>query len=260
MAVFSAFVRISKTLREQPALDVKGAAELIRKTSHDSYALDFEAAIELIDSSVIELKGSSYDAQLRHFLIALIRLEQPWWLRLVPYGRDKLRMALDADRLQCFKSASLFDEIPDSEVVAWWDELGSLVRGAVDSEKMISAREAERLSLEHERKRLHKLGIAKDPLWVALDDNTLGYDILSYDLHGEHVVSRLVEVKSTKSDAIFVTRNEWNNALTAKDRYVFHVWKMPEQRIEEFPVNKVGVHIPQDRGKGIWQNVQIAVL
>jgi len=189
MAVYTAFIRISEALQDKPSLDIEAAIELIRKTNHDSYALDFHGAVHLVRESPIKLQGSEYGEQLRHFLMAFIRWEQPWWLRLVPYGRDKLRSALDADGVQCFKSASLFDVVPSSEVVTWWDELAGLIRGSVDTEKMISAREAERLSLKFERDRLRSLGIDKDPVWVALDDNTLGYDILSYDLTGERLVT-----------------------------------------------------------------------
>ena len=260
MAIYTAFIHISETQSENPSLDLQAAITLIRSTNHDACALDFERAECLMRESPVKLQGTEPDEQLRNFLMTCIRWEQPWWLRLAPYGREKLRSALDQDQIQCLKNAGLFDAEPGPEVVNWWDQLASLVRGSVDSENMISARKAERLSLEHERRRLNALGIDKEPIWVALNDNTLGYDILSYDREQERIVSRLVEVKSTKSDAVFVTRNEWNNALTAGAKYIFHVWKMPEQHMDEFQSKTMSAHIPTDRGSGIWQNVQIAIL
>ena len=162
--------------------------------------------------------------------------------------------------MQCFREAGLFDGVPDDDVLAWWDHLANLARGTVDAEKMKRARHAERLSLEFELNRTRSLGIAKTPRWVALEDNSLGYDILSYDIDPQGlVVTRLVEVKSRLSDAIFITRNEWDNVSSAAQRSVLHVWDLPEERLHEYRVHEVAPHIPLDRGDGVWQDVRIAL-
>jgi hypothetical protein len=124
---------------------------------------------------------------------------------------------------------------------------------------MIRGREAERLSLEHERDRLRRLGIAQEAEWVSLEDNTLGYDIRSYDLFGGKIVTRLVEAKSTTSDSIFITRNEWQNAASAEEQYVFHVWKLPDRTFTEFSASAIRPSIPIDQGSGRWQNVLVGL-
>lgn len=131
------------------------------------------------------------------------------------------------------------------------------MRGAVDAERLVRAREAERLSLDYERKRLKGLGITLDPRWVAIEDNTLGYDIHSYDLWDGEIVARLVEVKSTLSDTIFITKNEWRNADSADEHYCFHVWKLPEKVLTEYTVEVMRKHVPIDQGSGNWESVRI---
>jgi hypothetical protein len=181
----------------------------------------------------------------------------PWWIRLVPYGRSKVVSVLTQDQFQCLREAGLFDPTPDAEAIAWWDEIGALVRGSVNTERMLRAREAERLSLNYERERLQTLGVELEPEWVSLDDNTLGYDISSYDLVAGRIVNRLVEVKSTTSDVIFITKNEWRNAITAEPHFCFHVWKMPEKTVTVYGVRSIVSHIPIDQGQGSWESVRV---
>jgi hypothetical protein len=197
--------------------------------------------------------------ELRLVISKLIQLVQPWWLRLVPYGREQVRAALDPNQVQCLREAGLFDPVPTAEVIAWWDELSASVRGLVDTERMLQAREAERRSLQHERDRLKQLGLPLEPQWVSLEDNSLGYDIKSFDLSNGQVVARLVEVKSTNGNSIFITRNEWANAATAGPHYCFHVWKLPCDSPLEYPVDAVRPNVPLDQGGGEWQDVRVAL-
>jgi hypothetical protein len=181
-------------------------------------------------------------------------------LRLVPFGRDRVGSVLQQDQIQWLREAGLFDAVPDLDSIRWWERLGEAARGAVEAERLIRAREAERMSLEYERDRLRRLGIELEPQWVALDDSTLGYDILSYDLWNGEIAARLVEVKSTISGTIFITKNEWRNAATADPHYCFHVWRLPEKILTEFSVGLMSQHIPVDQGLGSWENVRIELL
>jgi hypothetical protein len=119
------------------------------------------------------------------------------------------------------------------------------------------------LSFDHEVARLAELGIAKSPRWVAIDDNTAGYDILSYDRGPLEPISRLVEVKSTIQSPLrfFVSRNEWNLANRSGTAYTFHVWDLraDQPRLYERTAAQVGMHIPLDQGKGKWTVAEIPV-
>lgn len=121
-------------------------------------------------------------------------------------------------------------------------------------------REAERLSITHEEKRLAELGIPRTPRWVAIDDTGAGYDILSYDLGRAEPTNRLIEVKSSTQTPprMILTRGEWQAALRYGEVYCFHVWALPSKILNERTVSKISPHIPMDRGAGTWTTVEIA--
>jgi hypothetical protein len=259
MAAYSAFVVLRDYIARNPQLETTAAIDIIRLSNTDDAGLDYVGGAIIHQLIEIDISGRDRRTALRLVACELVKAAMPWWLRLVPYGREMVRSALDQDQVQCLREAGLFDPVPNPEVIAWWDEIAAIMRGTVDNERMLRAREAERQSLEYERIRLLSLGIGLEPEWVSLEDNTLGYDIRSYDLQDERVVSRLIEVKSTTSDSIFISRNEWLNASSAEKNYCFHVWKFPERSVVEYPVASMKPNIPVDQGAGAWQEVRITL-
>ena len=260
MSAFIAFLEFRSFQMEHPALTDAEIVTTLSRVRTSSTGLDFEGGLTLHRSLDDSIHWQLTKHHLRLLILEWIDSIGPPWLRLVPYGREKLRVALADDQVQCFRDAGLFDDVPDDDALAWWDQLADLMRGKADSEKMRRARHAERLSLEFEVNRTQSLGISRIPKWVALEDNSLGYDILSYDIDPEGlIVTRLIEVKSRLSDGIFITRNEWDNASGAAQRSILHVWELPEERLHEYRVHEVAPHIPIDRGDGTWQDVRIAL-
>ena len=260
MSAFLAFLEIRSFLAEHPVVTESDAITSLCRVRASSAGLDFRGGLTLTRKLAPSLDWKLSQGWLRLFVFEWVKITQPSWLRLVPYGREKLRGALDDDKTQCFRQAGLFDDVPDADALEWWDRLADLTRGASDAEKMKRARRAERLSLDFELGRMKSLGISRVPRWVALEDNSLGYDILSYDLEPEGaVVTRLVEVKSRLANEIYITRNEWENASGAPRRSVIHVWDLPEERLREYRVSDVAPHIPLDHGDGAWQDVRIAL-
>lgn len=259
MGAYSGLRALGDCLADHVGLSEEQAIALIRRTNADVASLDFVGAIEA--ASIIGRRFDPYNEppSLEEFIKIILQERWPWWLRVFPLGRDRVISMLSTDQKQCFRSASLLDPLPSETVIAWWDEMNAFVRQHEELGTMLQAREAERLSFERERERLRDLGVEFDPLWVSLEDNTVGYDILSYDLQGGALVNRLVEVKSTSSGSIYVTRNEWNNAATAGSNYFFHIWKFPSRAFQEFAGLTISKCIPQDRGTGAWQNVKIDI-
>ena len=127
---------------------------------------------------------------------------------------------------------------------------------------MIRAREAEQLTLKHEAERLARLGIRIPPVWMAIEDNTAGYDIQSFDLGAEGPVARLIEVKSTIASPLrfFLSRNEWETAKKYGGTYHFHIWDLQVPRLYERTVADIAPHIPTDNEKGSWSTVHIPVV
>jgi len=259
LSSFSAFVVLRDYIARNPGAEPGAAVDAICYVNSDDAGLDYKGGVEI--HQLIQTDISSLDRQsaLRYVAYELVKTGMPWWLRLVPYGRKFLKTALPLDQFQFLREAALFDPAPNSEVITWWDNLSNIARDSVSNEKMLQARDAERLSLEYERDRLSQLGILRNPEWVSLEDNTMGYDILSYDLQRGIVVNRLIEVKSTTSDSIFITKNEWLNATSAEAHYFFHIWRFPELHLTECPVSLIRPNIPIDQGKGSWQNVCVFI-
>jgi hypothetical protein len=127
------------------------------------------------------------------------------------------------------------------------------------ADRLAKGRKGERLSFEREKALLIAEGIDKEPLWVALDDNSLGYDILSYRWHGDHIVNRLIEVKATSSKPprLILTRNEWRSAERFGDAFEYHIWALPGEALMVKSVTSVRPHIPCNIGDGEWLDVEI---
>ena len=258
MAAFLAFIEIRSFLTGHPSLTATAAIESLTRLRERASGLDFRGGLALHQQLGPSLNWTPSENCLRTFIFEWVRVADPGWLQLAPYGRERLRRALDSNQVQCFREAGLFDESPDRETIEWWDLVAARMRGISDAERMKRARRAEWLSLQHERRRVEDLGIPDEPKWVSLEDNSLGYDILSFDRDREgRTVNRLVEVKSRLSDSIFLTRNEWENASGAPQRTVIQVWDMPDERLHEYRPAQIAPDIPLDQGSGIWQNVRI---
>ena len=217
------------------------------------------AASQIID--VLGLQGLEHSAaSMRRFLSALLASDQPTWIVAALRGRMALQAAIPISVAQCFSFARLFDSTPDTETIAWWDQL-------VESQRLIDGqalkdrgRDGERLTIQYEIQRLSRLGIVDQPKWVALDDEWLGYDVLSFDLGSSGQISnRLIEVKScsAKPLRIFLTRNEWDRATQAQDAFRLHVWHLPTQELTELTLHELSRHIPIDQGSGRWREALI---
>ncbi len=145
----------------------------------------------------------------------------------------------------------------------WWYDLNHRMRGLLNFDNVMQGRTAEEKTLELERSTLRKLGITDNPVWKSLDDNTLGYDILSYrPSGGEFPTNLLIEVKSSSRNppVAIISREECDKAKKSKDRYIFHVWHVINGKPDTLFVwsyDMIAEHIPTDCGKGTWTSVAI---
>jgi hypothetical protein len=117
--------------------------------------------------------------------------------------------------------------------------------------------------LETERQRLLDIGLTDlQPMWVALEDNTLGYDVESWDIDSAGKAERIfIEVKaySTANARFFISRNEWLKALDFCDLYRVHVWALLTQTCRVLSASQLAEHVPDDRGAGQWQELSITL-
>lgn len=261
MGAFEALRVARKKMQSAPDISFETAIKIVQQIDADSVGLDFIAAIELHShvSITIALEPSSKFYQI--CLAALLRTAELKWIRSVTLGRKKILSQVSRDGLQCFRAAQLADDYPNEYAVAWWDLLASDIRTVQDGGKLARGRGAERLTIEFERERLKKAGIADLPRWVSIDDNTAGFDVLSYDSGEFGPVNRMIEVKSSVASPLkyHVSRNEWESAQKYGDAFYFYVWNMntspPQLYVKT--VLDVRSHVPTDSGDGKWSSVLI---
>ncbi len=252
---------IRRILLESPNASIEEIVTAIKLTEADALSLDLEASCELHAIVVpCELDGHGF---YRHCIRGVVLARFPVWVKTMKRGRQVFAAKLEEDDHSIFENAGLLDSPPSPDVVEWWDTIGHEVKLETDLEKMTQARTAEKLSWDAEKARLLVLGIKIDPVWVGLDDNTAGYDILSYEPGYPENTNKLIEVKSTVTSPLqfYVTRNEWEQAIKSKDAYFFHIWDMRKSppMLHVRTVSQVEPHIPTDNEKGKWSNATIPV-
>jgi hypothetical protein len=226
-------------------------------------SLDFERAISLNQELqwLEHAPNSSRTTQLREIVKSVLQLSQPSWLAAIPRGLNLVRETADIDVLQVLDCCELLGDPIERAAVEWWDEFAIQIRNDAESRRVAQGRYAEQLSLQLEEATLAGLGLGTyTPRWVAVDDNSLGYDVLSFRLLPDGVVQEIfIEVKSTSRGKVsfYVTRNEWRRACNAPDRYFFHVWALATETPIILTAADVATHIPVDSGDGSWQDVFI---
>lgn len=188
-------------------------------------------------------------------------LRNQFFLELVSQGRESFVATLNDDERQVFRNGGLLEKIPSREVVSWWDEIRYRGRSKLNHDLLEQGRTAERWTIEYEMDKVAHLGDNFKPVWMALDSDRHGYDILSYRASaGFAPIAVLIEVKSFAnrfSPHFFLTRNEWEKAIESHMNYVFYVWCIETKEHRIYKYDEIEPHIPSNRGLGKWQNVHI---
>jgi hypothetical protein len=116
--------------------------------------------------------------------------------------------------------------------------------------------------MEYERSRLAAAGRPDlRPTWASLEDNTLGYDILSWSVLADGSARELaIEVKSGRSSPVLIhiSRGEWRYAASNKS-HLFHVWDVSEEKLRVMKSAEINVSVPENRGSGSWESFTLAV-
>lgn len=116
-------------------------------------------------------------------------------------------------------------------------------------------RAGERLTIAHERERT-----GHEPKWISVESNEDGYDVLSVAGRSD---ARLlsIEVKATTvgtGGSFHLTANEWDRAVF-NDIHAFHLWDIsrPVPSLAVLAKTEVAPHVPDNRGNGAWESVEI---
>lgn len=266
MPAFEGLRVLRSYLAERPNDAPDAVVLIIRRVEAEAYSLDLESALFLHDKIT---KNAPFEGVgfYRVCLAGVLLMELPEWARLMKLGRGRFIKRLKApeyrDVKSLFRQARLLDEPPSDDDIAWWDEVQERVRSHQSLETMQRARFAEKLSLQYETSRLQKEGMSIKPVWMAIEDNTVGYDVLSYTPGEFGPINKLIEVKSTIASPLRfnVTRNEWKQASEFGEAFVFHIWDLRADppALYERTVAQVAPHIPDDNESGEWTNALIPV-
>lgn len=262
ISTFEALRLTRLALSEYPNLEAEECWRVTEEQWGMSY--DFESAREL-HLHVPATSPSDSVLFYRDCVMSLLTREMPTWAKLMTLGRGRFIKRLSGedyrDIRSIFREAGLLENPPSASDISWWDSLTSQVRFNSSADAITRSREAERLTLEIEKKYLVSQGIMVAPQWIAIDDNTVGYDILSYRKKAGTIANYLIEVKSTLSSPMrfILTRNEWNVADGAGEAYVFHIWDMTKKPpvLHTRTSEDVRPHIPLDNSRGRWKDVEI---
>lgn len=253
MSVLSAVLE----LQDQP-IPPAAFAEMVGRgalVGHRSYDYRTAQTLDELTDCINQDFGETRQQRLRRLLNYMIRQLQPAWALSIPYGRQFVISSVDDDTRQCLRNAGLLHQPGDSESQAWWDALAAEFRRLRDDRLLEIGRRGEELSLSLETARLS--GTGRVPEWVALEDNTAGYDIRSHD--PGTLAERPIEVKATTGQVaqFHLTRNEWTVATLFQEQWRLHLWLLTEQQLLEFTFDQVAEHIPADHGDGLWQEVVV---
>ncbi len=261
MSAINAIVEISRYRREHGIVDTRECCRLLRVRPDAVASFDYEA-VESLDPSIAVFDSAAVSREkiLRHILRELILHYRPPWGLLLPHGRGIVRGNAAPDVRQCFESAGFFRDPPDEDSIVWWDELSAFFRSTAVLGRVEVGRRGEALSLESERRRLAAAGFpAIEPKWAAIYDETLGYDLVSYDVSGGEPKPFYIEVKASERSpfVFFLTENEWKVAQAFKDTYRFHFWHLPTGTLRTVNVTEMEAHVTVNQGSGTWKKAQI---
>lgn len=251
-------IRLRHAISDTPHLSPSKVCEILRSTYANSGA-DYSAALRLHD--VLPTTPVDRVETFRFVVEWFVITFDPPWIQSLRRGRDGLLQLCEPDVVACFDRAGAMEDTPTPDAIEWFDKLVSRAYLKLDTAHLALGRKAERLSYELERTALAADTRASDVTWVALNDNAAGYDIKSVVKRDDCYLPKLIEVKASQQDParIFISRHEWETARRMSEFYVFHVWHLPKLRVREITASEMALNIPDDRGQGRWQNVEVDI-
>jgi hypothetical protein len=261
MSIINAIVEVRTFRNNGGPPELKECCRVLRATPGAAATFDYTAVADL-EESVHLFAGAivAREQMLRETLEGLILHFRPQWGLLLQHGTQRFSRSVSPEIKQCFESAGIFKDVADPDSILWWDKLAEFFRSGAVVGQITTGRRGEMLTMSHEGARLTALGHAgMEPFWVALQDETLGYDVLSCDLSTGVARSLYIEVKASelKPFVFFISDKEWEFALRCEDPFVFHFWYVPGEELRVVTVDQIAPHIPVNNGAGVWKKVQI---
>ena len=207
---------------------------------------------EIVSQGAYGLTQGSVRMMLEDYLFQI----RPIWRNRIPSGRKEACIFMSKDEKACFVEAGLLSDELSPSVVAWWDQVSGLIRNEKASTNLSTGRIGEKLTICYEKNRTNR-----DPQWVAIESNKLGYDVLS-QVSASDNTKALIEVKTSTEPVenafFYVSKNEWNVAINSKC-YFFYLWSIlpNSNQLAVLTPNRIADHIPINQKNGEWEKVRI---
>lgn len=234
--------------------------QFLKKNNPSLIHLDWDGAEQWNNELNVDVLSMNLENICRNAASIFI-LNNKVLIELVTYGREKLISSLSDDERQVFRNGGLLEKIPSPEVIEWWDKIRGLGRINLNEKLLFQGRQAERWTIELEQIKTANLGTEFQPVWVALDSDYYGYDILTYRKDSNsNITTLLIEVKSFSNPLmpqIYISRNEWEKSNEIGNNYQFIVWCTTTHSHKFFTNYEIAKHIPINQGEGTWQNVLV---
>jgi hypothetical protein len=218
---------------------------------------DQDGVTELTSAGSRILSLIGYEAQLRQALLDYIDIARPAWIQNARFGRSRVIAFAGSEIGQIFVEAGL-SHSTDQEVIEFWDLIAGRARGQENDRFLAIGRRGERLTMDYEYERT-----GMTPKWIAIEDNSDGYDILSIVGAGDPR-SLSIEVKTSVmgyTGSFHLTRNEWIRSEEV-ETHSFYLWNLAQSDPELAIISseEMRVHIPENQGLGNWESVEIPFL
>lgn len=203
---------------------------------------------------------------IREILFRFSSFQNLDWLLFFNEDPELFKIYIPFEWIVLLNSGALFD-FEESDVQDWWSKVFSRYQNYKEGQKLEIGRVAEKLTYEHEKKRLEKDKLDNGHLfvkWASLFSDSYGYDVLSirgkefqHSFNLKDPIQIEVKCSVTADEANFrfyVTSNEWSVALENLDSYFFYCWTSANKEKESasgphiIPATKLKTHIPSNTG------------
>ena len=188
--------------------------------SHFISNLNTEVGKELINKIDINCPNTLNKKEFLRFLLKQMILKLHPLSYLILRGFDKFKARIDVDEKQILKESGLL-EFENTEISKWWLDLKKLLRSQENKKKQDLGDDGEEASKNFEEKRIKNLGINNEVKRVSFFDESLGYDIESWDLKDQEIIKIFIEVKN---ESFIFKSGQWREALSKKNYYFAHYW------------------------------------
>jgi hypothetical protein len=261
ISVINAAMEIRLHQKNNPEYTIEQTIRVLRYGPATIAAFDYGRAQflgEAIGWEVFQIVGTRHE-QLQETLYRIIIHLRPFWAKIAYLGRKKVLQIISDDHRQCLSFAGLLDDGIEEEVILWWDKISFFFRTVEEERKLQIGRAGELRTLEYEELRLSSEGINRKPIWISREDNTAGYDVISFINNQNDIRELYIEVKTCVNSELhfYLTENEWRVAQKNPDFHIFYIWSIHASEPGKLSVAEVDKLVPINKGHGRWKDILI---